>query len=68
VVHEDTITTGFAGEVLAVLASEAYGCLKAPPQRLCTADCPIPYNVEQMESIVPSVTQIRDEIEKLLRV
>ena len=68
VVHEDTITAGFAGEVLAVIASEAYDSLRAPPQRLCTADCPIPYNIEQMESIVPSVAKIRDEIEKLLRV
>ena len=66
VVHEDTITAGFAGEILAVIASEAYGSLKAAPQRLCTADCPIPYNVEQMESVVPSVGQIQDEIEKLL--
>ena len=67
VVHEDTITGGFAGEVISVLASEAHDVLQAPLRRLCTADCPIPYNVEQMVSIVPSVAQIRDQIEELLR-
>ncbi len=66
VVHEDTITGGFAGEILAVIATEAYDSLQAAPQRICTADCPIPYNVHQMEIVVPSVGQIRDSIEKLL--
>ena len=67
VVHEDTITAGFAGEVIAVLASQAADCLKAPLRRLCTADCPIPYNVELMASIVPSVSQIQSQIQELLK-
>jgi acetoin:2,6-dichlorophenolindophenol oxidoreductase subunit beta len=35
-------TGGFAGEVLAIVAEEAFDRLKGPPQRLALADCPTP--------------------------
>ena len=66
VVHEDTVTGGFAGEILATITSEAYDALQAAPQRLCTADCPIPYDVAQMKRVVPSVEQIQFAIERFL--
>ena len=66
VVHEDTSTAGFAGEIIATIASETFAELKAPPGRLCTLDCPIPYDVGLMAQIVPSVDQIRAKIENLL--
>ena len=66
VVHEDTVTGGFAGEILATVTSEAYDALQAAPRRLCTADCPIPYDVAQMKRVVPSVAQIQSEIERFL--
>ena len=66
VVHEDTVTGGFAGEILATITSEAYDALQSAPQRLCTADCPIPYDVAQMKRVVPSVEQIQFAIEKFL--
>ena len=67
VVHEDTVTAGFAGEVMATLASEAHDSLKAPLQRLCAADCPVPYNIEQMMQVIPSTIQIKEKMEELLR-
>ncbi len=66
VVHEDTLTAGFAGEIIATIASESFDTLKAPLERLCTADCPIPYDVGLMAQVVPSVDQIRSKIEYLL--
>lgn len=66
IVHEDTITSGFAGEIAAVISSEAFEHLDAPIQRLATPDIPIPYNYEAMEAILPSVASIRSRIEWML--
>ena len=66
VVHEDTITGGFAGEIMATIASEAFEWLDAPLQRLATPDCPIPYNVPMMNEVVPSANRIRDKLNWLL--
>ena len=66
VVHEDTLTAGFAGEIIATIASESFDTLKAPLERICTADCPIPYDVGLMAQVVPSADQIRSKIKHLL--
>ena len=66
IVHEDTITGGFAGEVMATIASEAFEWLDAPLQRLATPDVPIPYNIGLMNAVVPSVDRIRSKLEQLL--
>lgn len=66
IVHEDTITGGFAGEIMAAIASEVFEYLDAPPQRLATPDCPIPYNVGLMNAIVPGMDLIGAKIEWLL--
>ena len=66
VVHEDTWTTGFGGEILATVAAEAFGDLDAPPQRLTTPDTPIPYSADLMARVLPSVEQIDAAIVELL--
>jgi 2-oxoisovalerate dehydrogenase E1 component len=66
VVHEDTWTAGFAGEILATVAAEAFADLDAPPRRLATPDSPIPYNAELMRRVLPDVGQIADAIRDLL--
>ncbi len=66
VVHEDTITGGFAGEIMATIASEAFEWLDAPLQRLATPDVPIPYNVSMMNAIVPGVDQIEAKMRWLV--
>ncbi|MEK7277106.1 MAG: transketolase C-terminal domain-containing protein, partial [Chloroflexota bacterium] len=66
VVHEDTITAGFAGEIIAVIVSECFTDLDAPVERLATPDHPIPYNVRMMEQIMPSVEKIRAKMQTLL--
>jgi 2-oxoisovalerate dehydrogenase E1 component len=66
IVHEDTITGGFAGEIMATISSEAFEWLDAPLQRLATPDCPIPYNIGLMNAVVPGVDAIRDKLNWLL--
>jgi 2-oxoisovalerate dehydrogenase E1 component len=66
VVHEDTYTVGFGGEIIATLASQAFTDLDAPLERLTTPDLPIPYNLGLMEAVIPSVEQIRAKMAQLL--
>jgi 2-oxoisovalerate dehydrogenase E1 component len=66
VIHEDTLTAGFAGEIIATIAEQAFTHLDAPIARLATPDVPIPYNIPMMEHILPGVGQIREKIIQLL--
>lgn len=66
VVHEDTRTTGFAGEIMAEIMSQAFTDLDAPVQRLCMPDMPVPYNVLAMTALLPGKESIRKMLEELL--
>ena len=67
VVHEDTYTGGFAGEILATVADQAFAHLDGPPRRLTTIDTPIPYNKTMMnQAVIPNVGKIKAAIEELL--
>jgi 2-oxoisovalerate dehydrogenase E1 component len=67
VVHEDTYTGGFAGEILATVADQAFTHLDGPPRRLTTIDAPIPYNKTMMNNaVIPNVEKIKAAIEELL--
>ena len=68
IVHEDGWTVGFGAEIAATIAQEAFYDLDAPIVRLATPDVPVPYNVGLMDSVVPTVEKIREEIERLLRI
>jgi len=66
IVHEDTQTGGFSGEIIAIIAEQAFTDLDAPIQRLAMPDLPIPFNLNVMEALLPSVSKIRSTIQKLL--
>lgn len=66
VVHEDNITGGFAAEIVAHIASEAFSFLDAPVARLAPPDCPIPYNMGLMHALVPDVEAIARRMADLL--
>jgi 2-oxoisovalerate dehydrogenase E1 component len=66
IVHEDTITGGFAGEITAVISEKAFTYLDAPITRLATPDIPIPFNVNLMDHVIPNIASIRLKIENLL--
>ena len=58
IVHEDHLTAGFGGEIAAIVGEEAFQALDAPVTRVGGADCPVPYNVQMMDGVVPSVSRI----------
>lgn len=66
VVHEDTLTGGFGGEIIATIVAQAFTDLDAPPERLAVPDIPIPYNIPMMEAILPSVEKIRQKMADLV--
>ncbi|HLJ97550.1 MAG TPA: transketolase C-terminal domain-containing protein [Gemmataceae bacterium] len=66
IVHEDTGTAGFGAEISAVVAREAFFSLDAPIERITTAEVPIPYNVDLMNAVLPSVDQIAAKIRELV--
>jgi 2-oxoisovalerate dehydrogenase E1 component len=57
---------GFGAEICASIAEEGFTSLDAPIMRLATADLPIPYNIDMMDSILPSVAEIERKINELL--
>lgn len=65
VVHEDGLTAGFGAEVAATVAAEAFFNLDAPVSRLAVPDVPIPYNVDLMEAVLPSVDEIGRKMREL---
>lgn len=66
VVHEDTQTAGFGGEIIGTIADQAFVYLDAPIRRLTTPDLPIPFNITLMESVLPTVERIRAAAADLL--
>jgi 2-oxoisovalerate dehydrogenase E1 component len=66
VVHEDQITNGFAGEIIAALASDAFQFLDAPVRRLAVPDTPIPYNAGLAQALVPGPARIAQAMADLL--
>lgn len=66
IAHEDTITGGFGAEIAAVLTQEAFAYLDAPIMRIATPDIPIPYNLRQMDVVVPTVETLIQHISQTL--
>jgi 2-oxoisovalerate dehydrogenase E1 component len=67
VVHEDTWTAGFAGEILATLAERAFGQLDAPLRRLAVPDVPIPYSTSLMRAVLPDAERVAAIVAEILR-
>lgn len=66
VVHEDTLTAGFGGEIVAAVASEAFTSLDAPVGRVAVPDVPIPYDRGLMSAVIPTVEDLQRRFEALL--
>jgi 2-oxoisovalerate dehydrogenase E1 component len=67
IVHEDTITTGFGGEIAAQIADEAFVYLDAPVKRLACADVPSPTHHNLFEAVMPTAAKIQSALEELAR-
>ncbi len=56
--HEDTRTGGFAGELAARITEKAFDYLDAPPMRVTAPDCPVPYSPPLEEAFLPKVKDV----------
>ncbi|MBZ0198637.1 MAG: dehydrogenase E1 component subunit alpha/beta [Ignavibacteriaceae bacterium] len=66
VVHEDTLTGGFAAEVAARIGDICFQQLDGPVRRICGKDAHIPYSPILENEILPNRSRIFDGIKELL--
>ena len=66
VLHEDSLMIGWGAEVAARIAAKCFDQLDAPVLRVGAKDCFVPSAVSLEEEMLPSVDELRAEVEKLL--
>lgn len=67
IVHEDTMTCGFGGEIAAQIAEDAFMYLDAPVRRVAAADVPVPTHHNLFEEVMPTTKKIQQTLEELVR-
>ncbi len=67
VLHEDTRTGGFGGEIAATIAEEAFEDLDAPVRRLAAPDTPVPFSPVLEKAFIPQVDDVVRALEELIR-
>jgi len=58
VLHEDTLTGGFGGEIAARITESAFDCLDAPVVRIAAPDTPIPYSPPLEDAFLPNADKV----------
>jgi pyruvate/2-oxoglutarate/acetoin dehydrogenase E1 component len=58
VLHEDTLTGGFGGEIAATIAEEAFEDLDAPVKRIAAPDTPVPFSPALEKAFIPQVEDV----------
>ena len=66
IVHEDTLTAGFGAEISAEISNELFKFLDAPVKRVTMPNIPMPYNVELMNHVLPTVDSISEAVNELM--
>jgi 2-oxoisovalerate dehydrogenase E1 component beta subunit len=65
VLHEDTHTGGFGGEIAATIAEEAFEQLDAPLRRITAPDTPVPFSPPLEKAFIPQVEDVAAGIREL---
>jgi pyruvate dehydrogenase E1 component beta subunit len=65
IVHEEVKTSGFAGEIAAIVADEGFDSLDAPIKRISAPDTPIPFSPVLETAYIPSVEKIVKTVEEM---
>ena len=65
VLHEDTRTGGFGGEIAATIAEEAFEDLDAPVKRLAAPDTPVPFSPPLEKAYIPQVDDVVGALREL---
>jgi 2-oxoisovalerate dehydrogenase E1 component beta subunit len=58
VLHEDTRTGGFGGEIAATIAEEAFEDLDGPVRRITAPDTPVPFSPPLEKAFIPQVEDV----------
>ena len=66
VLHEDTHTGGFGGEIAATIAEEAFEDLDAPVKRITAPDTPVPFSPPLEKAFIPQVEDVAGALRDLL--
>ena len=66
VLHEDTRTGGFGGEIAATIAEEAFEDLDAPVRRIAAPDSPVPFSPPLEKAFIPQVEDVARGLRELL--
>jgi 2-oxoisovalerate dehydrogenase E1 component len=67
IVHEDTMTCGFGGEIAGQIAEEAFVYLDAPVKRVACADVPSPTHHNLFDAVMPTAKKIEKALDELVR-
>jgi 2-oxoisovalerate dehydrogenase E1 component beta subunit len=62
VLHEDTLTGGFGGEIAARITESAFDCLDAPVVRIASPDTPIPYSPPLEDAFLPNAAKVAEKV------
>jgi 2-oxoisovalerate dehydrogenase E1 component beta subunit len=65
VLHEDTRTGGFGGEIASRIAEELFETLDGPVVRLASEDVPIPFSPVLEREVLPQVADVVEAVRKL---
>ncbi len=65
VLHEDTRTGGFGGEIAATIAEEAFEDLDAPVKRIAAPDTPVPFSPPLEKAFIPQVDDVAAGLREL---
>lgn len=66
VVHEDTLTGGFGGEIASTISQEAFSYLDAPVMRLGSEDCPVGFAKAYEDEVLINIDKVKSKIEECL--
>jgi len=65
VVHEDTLTAGFGGEIAALVSANCFESLDGPVMRVAALDTPVPYSPPLENAMLPNEQKIFEALTKL---
>jgi pyruvate/2-oxoglutarate/acetoin dehydrogenase E1 component len=65
-VEEAPAGSGWGGDLVATVATEAFGALKAPPHRITLPDAPVPYNGDLEARYLPSPSYVAEQVGALI--
>jgi 2-oxoisovalerate dehydrogenase E1 component beta subunit len=65
VLHEDTRTGGFGGEIAATIAEEAFEDLDGPVMRVAAPDTPVPFSPPLEKAYIPQPEDVLKALREL---